>query len=159
LLRGSVAIFLFVSLALSVIPAIQNNYTEPIIATAQTVDTELSTEQKRLINQTASRIVNANPDFVGNVTIPSLAATSIITALVQVIERIVVQTSNQIITHIAIETGANPTGPLSQGLLLFGKQLVVGDTIGVNQLASLVAKLTESPAVNATTTQVEGITA
>jgi hypothetical protein len=160
LLRGSVAIFLFVSLALSVIPAIQNNYTEPIIATAQTVDTELSTEQKRLINQTASRIVNANPDFVGNVTIPSLAATSIITALVQVIERIVVQTSNpdQIITHIAIETGANPTGPLSQGLLLFGKQLVVGDTIGVNQLASLVAKLTESPAVNATTTQVEGIT-
>jgi K319-like protein len=160
LLRGSIAIFLFVSLALSVIPAIQNNYTEPIIATAQTVDTELSTEQKRLINQTASRIVNANPDFVGNVTIPSLAATSIITALAQVIERIVVQTSNpdQIITHIAIETGANPTGPLSQGLLLFGKQLVVGDTIGVNQLASLVAKLTESPAVNATTTQVEGIT-
>jgi hypothetical protein len=160
LLGGSVAIFLFVSLALSVIPAIQNNYTEPIIATAQTVDTELSTEQKRLINQTASRIVNANPDFVGNVTIPSLAATSIITALVQVIERIVVQTSNpdQIITHIAIEAGANPTGPLSQGLLVFGKQLVVGDTIGVNQLASLVAKLTESPAVNATTTQVEGIT-
>jgi hypothetical protein len=38
-----------------------------------------------------------------------------ITALAQVIERIVTQTSNsdQLITHLAIETAANPTGPLS----------------------------------------------
>jgi hypothetical protein len=145
LLRGSVAIFLFVSLALSVIPAIQNYYTEPIIATAQTVDTELSTEQKRLINQTASRIVNANPDFVGNVTIPSPpAATSIITALAQVIERIVVETSNpdQIITHLSIETAANPTGPLSQALLLFAKQFAAGNIVGLTQLASLIGQQT-----------------
>jgi hypothetical protein len=154
--RG-ITIFLFISLALSVIPAIQNNYTEPIFATSKTVDSELSTEQKRLINQTALRVVNANPGFVGNatttITSPAAATPEMITALAQVIERIVVQTSNldQIITHIAIETAANPTGPLSQALLLFAKQLAVGDTIGVSQLTSLIAQLTESPTVNATT--------
>ena len=89
------------------------------------------------------RIVNTNPGFVGNTTIPSPAATTMVTALAQVIERIVVQTSNpdQIITHIAIETAANPTGTLSQALLLFAKQLAAGDTAGVNQLASLIASL------------------
>jgi hypothetical protein len=158
--RRSIAIFLFISLALSVIPAIQSNYTEPIFATAQTVDTELSTEQKRLINQTALRIINANPSFVGNAstttttttTSPAAAKPEMITALAQVIERIVTQTSNpdQLITHLAIETAANPTGPLSQALLLFAKQLAADDTAGVNQLASLITRLIESSNVNTT---------
>jgi hypothetical protein len=160
--RRDIAIFLFISLALSVIPTIQNNNTEPIFATAQPVNSELSTEQKRLINQTSLRIINANPSSVGNGTIitPSPAAVMMVPALAEVIERIAVQTSNpdHIITHLAIETAANPTGPLSQALLLFAQRLAVGDITGVSQLASLIAQLTESSTAANVTTQTEDIT-